>query len=104
MQAWLDLNPRRVGIMDLLSPTERKRFLEAHPAWTLDGETLVRTFTFSDFVEAFAFATRVAMLAEKAFHHPVFEINWNTVTLRLTTHSAGGLTTRDVELAASIDG
>ncbi|MFZ0493689.1 MAG: 4a-hydroxytetrahydrobiopterin dehydratase [Acidimicrobiia bacterium] len=89
--------------VDLLTPAERAEFLAAHPAWKLDGGTLICTYTFSDFVEAFSFVARVALLAEKAFHHPDIQISWNKVTLRLTTHSAGGLTSRDIDLAASID-
>jgi 4a-hydroxytetrahydrobiopterin dehydratase len=89
--------------VDLLTPAERTEFLATHPAWSLDGETLTRTYAFSDFIEAFSFVTRVAMLAEKAFHHPDIQISWNKVTLRLTTHSAGGLTGQDTGFAAAID-
>jgi len=104
MQARLGRKPRRVMPVDLLTPVERTEFLAAHPAWSLDGETLARTYTFTDFVEAFSFVARVAVLAETAHHHPDIQISWNKVTLRLTTHSAGGLTSRDTDLAATIDG
>lgn len=73
------------------------------PAWTLDGEALVRSFRFADFSAAFAFMTRVALLAEKADHHPEWSNVWNRVDIRLTTHDAGGLTDRDVALARAID-
>jgi 4a-hydroxytetrahydrobiopterin dehydratase len=72
--------------------------------WTLseDGKALERTFRFKDFSEAFAFLTRVAMHAEKVDHHPEFTSVWNRVDFRLTTHDAGGVTERDVELARAI--
>jgi 4a-hydroxytetrahydrobiopterin dehydratase len=89
--------------VDLLTPDERAEFIAAHPAWKLEGASLVRRYEFRDFVEAFAFVSRVALLSEKALHHPDIQLNWNTVTLRLTTHAAGGLTSRDIDLAVSID-
>lgn len=73
------------------------------PEWTRDGETLRRTFEFGDFVEAMGFVTQVALLAEKARHHPDVDIRWNRVTLALTTHDAGGLTDKDTALAAKFD-
>ena len=73
------------------------------PEWELDGETIRRTFRFEDFTGAMGFVTKVALVAEKANHHPDIDIRWNKVTLALTTHDAGGLTTRDIELAKDID-
>jgi 4a-hydroxytetrahydrobiopterin dehydratase len=73
--------------------------------WTLDesSKALVRSFTFKDFSEAFAFLTRVALHAEKADHHPEFTSVWNRVDFRLTSHDAGGVTERDVKLAEAIN-
>jgi 4a-hydroxytetrahydrobiopterin dehydratase len=73
--------------------------------WTKssDGKALERSFRFQDFSEAFAFLTRVAMHAEKVDHHPEFTNVWNRVDFRLTTHSSGGITERDVALAEEID-
>ena len=73
--------------------------------WTLEegGKALVRTFKFRDFSEAFAFLTRVALHAEKVDHHPEFTNVWNRVDFRLTTHSAGGVTDNDRELAEKIN-
>ena len=68
-----------------------------------DGKALIRTIKFKDFSEAFAFLTRVAMHAEKVDHHPEFTSVWNRVDFRLTTHSAGGVTERDRELAEAIN-
>lgn len=72
--------------------------------WTeIDGK-LCRSFRFADFSEAFAFMTRVAMIAEKQNHHPEWTNTWNTVTIRLSTHDAGGtITDKDRKLAAAID-
>ena len=72
-------------------------------AASADGKAIEKRFTFADFSEAFAFLTRVAMHAEKADHHPEFTSVWNRVDFRLTSHDAGGVTERDVELATAID-
>ena len=68
-----------------------------------DEQALERTYRFKDFAEAFAFITRVAAHAEAVDHHPEFTSVWNRVDFRLTTHDAGGVTARDVELAQAID-
>jgi 4a-hydroxytetrahydrobiopterin dehydratase len=72
--------------------------------WTLVGDGIERTYKFSDFTQAFAFMTRVALLAEKADHHPEWSNVYNRVEIRLTTHDAGGLSPRDFALARAIDG
>ncbi len=88
-----------------LTPAERDAALASLPEWTLrdDGMAITRRFVFGDFSEAFAFMTRVAMLAEKADHHPEWSNVWNRVDVMLTTHDAGGLSVRDVDMAAGID-
>jgi len=73
------------------------------PGWTVEGEQLRRTFRFHNFSEAFAFMTRVALLAETQDHHPEWFNVWNRVDIALTTHDAGGLSARDVRLALAID-
>jgi 4a-hydroxytetrahydrobiopterin dehydratase len=73
-------------------------------AWAREGNELVKTVTRADFAEAMGFVNEVAGLSEAANHHPDIAISWNTVTLRLSTHSAGGLTTKDLALAEQIDG
>ncbi len=79
--------------------------MDAPDGWTFEdgSKALVRTFTFKDFSEAFAFLTRVALHAEKADHHPEFTSVWNRVDFRLTSHDAGGVTDRDRKLAEAID-
>lgn len=72
--------------------------------WTENNHTLSQTFVFKDFSEAFAFMTRVAILAEKMNHHPNWSNVWNKVTIELTTHDAGNtITDKDRKLAAAID-
>ncbi len=73
--------------------------------WALsaDGKAIEKRFVFTDFAEAFAFLTRIAGHAEAVDHHPEFTSVWNRVDLRLTSHDAGGVTARDVDLARAID-
>jgi len=89
-----------------LTEAECTAALAALPEWRpgADGQSIHRSFAFADFSAAFAFMTRVALLAEKADHHPDWSNAWNRVDITLTTHSAGGLTARDVALAKGIDG
>ena len=71
--------------------------------WTESEGKLRREFTFGDFSEAWAFMSRVALLAEKHGHHPDWSNSWNTVTIELVSHDAGEITERDRKLAAAID-
>jgi len=72
--------------------------------WTRQGDELVKAVTKKDFAEAMQFVNAVAEAAEAANHHPDIVISWNKVTLRLSTHDAGGLTQLDLDLAGRIDG
>jgi 4a-hydroxytetrahydrobiopterin dehydratase len=93
------------GVADKLTDEARAAALTDLTGWTLDKErdAIRKRFTFADFSEAFGFMTRVAMAAEQADHHPEWSNVWNRVDILLTTHSAGGLTSKDVELARRID-
>lgn len=72
--------------------------------WREEENSLVRTFEFNDFVEAFGFMTKVALLAEKMNHHPYWINVYNRVEIRLNTHDAGGVVTeKDRKLADAID-
>ena len=71
--------------------------------WERAGGEIKRTYRFKDFREALAFVNRVGDLAERAGHHPDIDIRYNAVTLTLSTHDAGGLTTKDFDLARAID-
>lgn len=88
-----------------LNSDEREAAMADLPHWSLSREGLAmeRRFEFNDFVEAFGFMTRVAILAEKADHHPEWFNVYNKVEITLTTHDAGGLSRRDVALAKEID-
>jgi 4a-hydroxytetrahydrobiopterin dehydratase len=77
--------------------------VQAFPEWAVDTHAMTRTFTFADFGEAWGFMNRVAVLAEKANHHPEWSNVYNTVTITLTTHDLGGLSTRDTDMAEKID-
>jgi 4a-hydroxytetrahydrobiopterin dehydratase len=70
--------------------------------WDRDGVYLCREFVFDSFVEAFAFMAGVALVAEKLFHHPEWSNVYNRVSIAITTHDAGGLTTSDLEFARSV--
>ncbi len=91
---------------DTLDAKKRAALLEKLDGWAEadEGKTIGRTFTFADFSQAFAFMTRVALLAEKADHHPDWSNSYNKVEISLTSHDAGGLTKRDAKLAKAIDG
>jgi 4a-hydroxytetrahydrobiopterin dehydratase len=88
-----------------LSAEQRQAALAALPGWAYDEaqNAIARDFRFRDFSTAFSFMTRVALAAEKADHHPDWSNSWNRVAISLTTHSAGGVTQRDLDLAGSID-
>jgi 4a-hydroxytetrahydrobiopterin dehydratase len=73
------------------------------PGWELKGDGIERQYRFADFTRAFAFMARVALLAEKADHHPEWSNVYNRVDIRLTTHDAGGISARDFALARAID-
>ncbi len=92
-------------MIDKLTEAARAALLADQPDWTLDPDrdAITRTFRFADFSAAFAFMTRVAMLAEVQDHHPEWSNVYNRVTIALTTHDAGGLSARDVAMAAAID-
>ena len=89
--------------MGRLDENTRRAFLEEHPDWTIEGETLTRTFGLQDFSEAMGFVTRVALAAEVADHHPDIDIRWDKVHIVLSTHYEGALTDKDTALAAEFD-
>jgi 4a-hydroxytetrahydrobiopterin dehydratase len=84
---------------------EREEALASLTGWSLDPlrDAIIKSFSFRDFGEAFAFMTRVALEAEKADHHPEWFNVWNRVDILLSTHSAGGLTDKDIALARRIE-
>ncbi len=86
-----------------LSESEIEEKLKLLPDWKLQGNTIQRDFKFKDFVMAFGFMTRVALEAEKINHHPEWKNVYNSVSITLHTHDAGGLTELDFKLAATIN-
>ena len=92
-------------MVEKLSATQREEGLRGLSGWVYDedAEAIDRVFKFKDFSEAFAFMSRVALAAEKAGHHPDWSNSYNSVTIRLSTHDAGGLSARDIALAKAID-
>jgi 4a-hydroxytetrahydrobiopterin dehydratase len=89
--------------IDKLSSSEVREKLAKIPQWEVSGEALRREFAFRDFVEAFGFMTRVAILAEASNHHPEWSNVYSRVTIELTTHDVGGISERDFSLAERID-
>lgn len=88
--------------MALLSAAEIQSRVGGLAGWVLEGQTLRLEKRFRDFVEAIAFINRLVEPAEAAGHHPDLSISYNRVTVSLTTHDAGGLTSKDFELAEII--
>jgi 4a-hydroxytetrahydrobiopterin dehydratase len=93
-------------MVEKLTPAERERLLPTLDGWAADAarDGIRKSYRFADFTQAFAFMTRVALLAEKADHHPEWSNVYNRVDVLLTTHDAGGLSMRDIALAQAIDG
>ena len=89
--------------MAKLSRSEAEQRLKSLSGWSLDGESIRKQYTFADFMAAIAYVNRLAPVADAADHHPDILINYKRVTLTYSTHSEGGLTTKDFEGAAAAD-
>lgn len=89
--------------MPLLSDEQILKELHTIKGWNRSGNEIKKVYELKDFVHAMGFVNSVALLAEKANHHPDIDIRWNKVTLTLSTHSAGGLTEKDFNLAKEIE-
>jgi 4a-hydroxytetrahydrobiopterin dehydratase len=88
----------------LNEPEIKAQMTNIDNAWQFKGKFILRDFVFKDFIEAFSFMTAVALIAEKSAHHPDWKNVYNKVTIMLNTHDAGGITTKDFDLAKAIDG
>jgi len=88
-----------------LNGKEREESLRGLNGWVYDeaADAINHVFKFKDFSEAFGFMGRVALAAEKAGHHPDWSNSYNSVTISLSTHDAGGLSAKDIALAKAID-
>jgi 4a-hydroxytetrahydrobiopterin dehydratase len=89
--------------MALLDDDTVNGWLAAHPGWHRDGASITRAVECATFPAAIALVGRVAEAAEERDHHPDIDIRWRTLRFVLSTHSAGGLTEKDLDLAAVID-
>ena len=90
--------------MELLNEDQIAAELAGTPGWTREGSQITRTIKRRDFRDALLLVGAVAFLAEQANHHPDILVQWNRVTLTLSTHSAGGLTAADFSMARKISG
>tara|TARA_R110000751_G_scaffold7942_12_gene32284 strand:+ start:4583 stop:4891 length:309 start_codon:yes stop_codon:yes gene_type:complete len=99
------LNPQQEAEMSKLSPAEIDVALNEVRGWTLagDGLSIQKTFKFKDFNQAFGFMTRIALKADKMDHHPEWFNVYNKVDITLTTHDVGGVSQKDIKLAAFAD-
>jgi len=88
--------------METLTPQQIDAAVAGLDGWAYTDGALTRTFRFADFPRAVDFVEQLADVAESMGHHPDIDIRYNKVTLRAATHSAGGVTARDVELAAAL--
>ena len=88
---------------DLLEDEDLSAGVKKCPEWESEKKAITRTFEFEEFMDGIDFVNSVADIAEEAQHHPDIRINYTKVTLKLTTHDAGGVTEADVELAQRVD-
>ncbi len=89
--------------MALLAENEITQRLSGLKDWTQEGKQIVKQYKFKNFVESMGFVTKVAILAERVDHHPDILIEYSKVTITLSTHSEGGVTGKDFDLASEIE-
>tara|TARA_Y100001968_G_scaffold194287_1_gene178213 strand:+ start:65 stop:352 length:288 start_codon:yes stop_codon:yes gene_type:complete len=90
-------------MVSLIEQNELVHFTKKNPSWVIDNKSIKKEFKFDNFIDAFGFISRVALLSEKMDHHPSWQNTYNKVKIELTTHDLGGITTNDIKLAESID-
>jgi len=90
--------------MTLLTGTEIDRWVDEHAGWQREGDAITRTIECASFPAAIELVAAVAEVAEQRDHHPDIDIRWRTLRFALSTHSAGGITEKDTELAETIEG
>tara|TARA_Y100001968_G_scaffold269848_1_gene260782 strand:+ start:334 stop:621 length:288 start_codon:yes stop_codon:yes gene_type:complete len=90
-------------MVSLIEKAQLNYFIEKNPSWILDKNTIKKEFKFDNFIDAFGFMSKVALLSEKMDHHPNWQNIYNKVKIELTTHDKGGITINDIKLAESID-
>ena len=87
----------------LIDKDQLNSFIEKNPSWIIYNKTIKKEFEFNNFIDAFGFMSKVALLSEKMDHHPNWHNIYNKVTIELTTHDMGGITTNDINLANAIN-
>ena len=87
----------------LLEQNQLDYFLEKNPSWIIDNKALKKEYKFDNFIDAFGFMSKIAILSEKMDHHPDWQNSYNKVKINLTTHDENGITNKDTKLAESID-
>jgi 4a-hydroxytetrahydrobiopterin dehydratase len=90
-------------MVSLIEKNQLDSFIEKNPSWIIDNKMIKKEFKFENFIEAFGFMSKVALLSEKIDHHPDWQNTYNKVKINLTTHDKGGITNNDIKLAESID-
>ena len=90
-------------MISLINQTQLNNFINKNPSWIVDNKTIKKEFKFENFIDAFGFMSKVAILSEKMNHHPNWQNTYNKVKIELTTHDKGGITSNDTKLAVSID-
>ncbi len=90
-------------MVTLLEKNQLDYFIKNNPSWVIDNNTIKKEFKFDNFIDAFGFMSKVALISEKIDHHPDWQNTYNKVIINLTTHDKGGITSNDIKLAESID-
>tara|TARA_Y100001968_G_C18935184_1_gene516138 strand:- start:280 stop:567 length:288 start_codon:yes stop_codon:yes gene_type:complete len=87
----------------LIEKNQLNYFIEKNPSWFIYNKSIKKEFKFNNFIEAFGFMSKVALVSEKMDHHPNWQNIYNKVTIELTTHDMDGITSNDTKLAEAID-
>ena len=90
-------------MVSLIEQNQVDSFIEKNPSWIIDNKTIKKEFKFDNFIDAFGFMSKVALLSEKMDHHPNWQNIYNKVIINLTTHDMSGITSNDITLAEAID-
>ena len=90
-------------MISLIEKNQLNSFIEKNPSWIRYNKAIKKEFKFNNFIEAFGFISKVALLSEKMDHHPNWQNTYNKVTIELITHDVDGITTNDLRLAEAID-
>ena len=90
-------------MVSLLDIDQQNSFTKKNPSWSIVDKCIKKEYTFENFIDAFGFMSKVALLSEKMDHHPDWQNTYNKVIIKLTSHDIGGITTNDIRLAEHID-